>query len=107
DVTSFRIPNLIAGTQYYAMVRASNSADFSDYSNMVSFVTKPSVGFNGTTASVAEGNLNTKNLVFTVALSTASDVTTKVRYATSDGSATVADGDYQATTGTLTFAPND
>ncbi len=40
---------------------------------------------------------------FTVTLSTNSDATTTVHFETFDGTATVADGDYDAQTGTLTF----
>jgi glucose/arabinose dehydrogenase/N-acetylneuraminic acid mutarotase len=43
--------------------------------------------------------------VFTVSLSAASTSTVTVKYATQNGSATVAAGDYTATSGTLTFAP--
>ena len=42
---------------------------------------------------------------FTVTLSSASTQTVTVNYATSDGNATVANGDYVATSGTLSFAP--
>ena len=55
-------------------------------------------------ASVAEGNSGTTPLVFTVSLSAASGQQVTVGYATSDGTAT-AGSDYQATSGTLTFAP--
>ena len=44
-------------------------------------------------------------MTFTVTLSAASDAPVTVTYATADGTATVAGGDYQAATGTLTFAP--
>nr|MBA3280261.1 hypothetical protein [Geodermatophilaceae bacterium] len=43
-------------------------------------------------------------MTFTVALTAASDVPVTVDYATADGSATVAGGDYQAQSGSLTFA---
>ncbi len=56
-------------------------------------------------ATVVEGNTGTKSLTFTVTLSAASDAPVTVTYATADGSATIAGGDYQAATGTLTFAP--
>ena len=46
--------------------------------------------------SVLEGDAGTVNLVFTVTLSAASGKTITVDYATSDGTATVADGDYVA-----------
>ena len=55
-------------------------------------------------AAVTEGNSGTVNAVFAVTLSTASAQTVTVSYATADGSAT-APGDYQATSGTLTFDP--
>ena len=56
-------------------------------------------------ASIDEGNTGNATLLFTVSLLTASTQTVTVAYATADGTATVADNDYTATTGTLTFAP--
>ncbi len=47
----------------------------------------------------------TTTATFTVALGMASTSTVKVQYATHDKTATVANGDYVATSGTLTFAP--
>ncbi len=55
--------------------------------------------------SVAEGNAGTATLGFTVSLSAASGQTVTVGYATANGTATIADGDYLAASGTLTFAP--
>ncbi len=54
---------------------------------------------------VAEGNAGTTTLGFTVSLSAASSQTVTVGYATADGTATTADGDYLAASGTLSFAP--
>src|SRR5439155_956378 len=54
--------------------------------------------------SVAERNSGTTSAVFTVSLSTSSSRTVTVSYATADGTA-LAGQDYQATSGTLTFAP--
>ncbi len=54
---------------------------------------------------VAEGNAGTTTLGFTVSLSAASGQTVTVGYATANGTATIADGDYLAASGTLTFAP--
>ncbi len=51
-----------------------------------------------------EGNSGTTAAVFTVRLSEASSQTVTVKYATADGWAT-AGADYQANSGTLTFAP--
>jgi hypothetical protein len=64
----------------------------------------PSLSINNVT--VTEGETGTISAVFTVSLSAASSQTITVHYATADGSATVADNDYTATSGTLTFAPN-
>ncbi len=55
--------------------------------------------------SKAEGNSGTSTMTFTVTLATASTKTVTVKYATADGTATVADNDYVAKSGTLTFAP--
>src|SRR5262249_6648368 len=55
--------------------------------------------------SVVEGNSGTASAVFTVSLPTASAQTVTVAYATADGTATAASGDYQAATATLAFNP--
>ncbi len=57
-------------------------------------------------ATVAEGNSGTKVMSFTVTLSSARPARWTVAYATSNGTAT-AGSDYQAATGTLTFAPGE
>ena len=54
---------------------------------------------------VHEGNTGTTPATFTVTLYPPSPVQVTVDYATSDGSATRAENDYQATQGTLVFAP--
>jgi hypothetical protein len=54
--------------------------------------------------SLKEGNTGTTNFNFTVSLSAAYTATVTVRYATADGTATVANKDYQAKSGTVTFA---
>jgi hypothetical protein len=58
-------------------------------------------------ATVTEGNSGTTTATFTVSLSLPSDKTVTVQYATADGSARLADKDYVATSGTLTFAPGE
>ena len=55
--------------------------------------------------SVVEGNAGLSNAQFTVSLSAASNSAITVNYATADGTATLADNDYQAQSGSLTFAP--
>jgi hypothetical protein len=55
--------------------------------------------------SITEGNRGTKLLTFTVTLSALSEKWISVNYATADGTAKTSDHDYQATSGTLWFAP--
>jgi hypothetical protein len=66
---------------------------------------QPSMTINDVIA--AEGNAGATPFVFTVTLSNASSQTITVNFATADGTATVADGDYQATSGMLTFNPGE
>src|SRR5262249_42084386 len=56
--------------------------------------------------SVTEGNSGTTGAVFAVSLSAPSSSPVTVQYATADGTAS-AGSDYQATSGTLTFAPGE
>src|SRR5262245_32964032 len=53
--------------------------------------------------SVIEGNIGTTNADFIVNVSAASSFTITVSFTTMDGSATLADNDYQARSGTLTI----
>src|SRR5438034_941354 len=70
---------------------------------------QPSVNVTPTLAindvSQNEGNSGTTPFVFTVSLSNASSQTITVDFATADDTATVADNDYVAASGTVTFAP--
>jgi uncharacterized protein (UPF0303 family) len=54
---------------------------------------------------VIEGNGGTVNAVFTVSLSNTTDQKVSVDYATADASATIANGDYAGTSGTLSIPP--
>jgi hypothetical protein len=54
---------------------------------------------------VLEGNSGTTNATFTVSVSSSSNQPITVHWATADGSATIADNDYQAAYGDLTFQP--
>jgi Ca2+-binding RTX toxin-like protein len=54
-------------------------------------------------STVSEGNSGSHNANLTVTLSAAANQAVTVNYATLDGSATTADGDYTASTGILTF----
>ena len=66
---------------------------------------KPALSITDVT--VVEGNSGTTNAVFTVSLSNPSYQAITVDYATSDGTATTADGDYTGASGTLSFAPGE
>src|SRR5260370_36840165 len=63
---------------------------------------KPDITINDVT--VTEGDIGTKTVDFTVMLSAISAQTVMVNYATADGTAS-AGLDYQAATGTVSFAP--
>ena len=56
-------------------------------------------------ATVTEGDSGTTPMQLTVSLSEAINEPVTVDFATQDGSATVADGDYESNAGTLTFDP--
>src|SRR5262245_57199622 len=58
-----------------------------------------------TDASEPEGNLGSRLMDFTVRLSSSRPVPVTVQYSTTDGTATVADNDYEQKAGMLTFAP--
>lgn len=60
-----------------------------------------------TDVTVTEGNSGSRPAVFTVLLSAPTTNTVTVRYMTRDVSATVADNDYAAMSGELTFAPGE
>src|SRR5262249_50758864 len=64
---------------------------------------QPTISIDNVTA--PEGNAGTTAFVFTVTLSNPSSQTITVDFTTTDGTATVADTDYAANSGTLTFAP--
>jgi hypothetical protein len=87
-----------------------------DYGGDTNFLTSSGILSGGqvvrTTLSIsdvafAEGNSGTTSMIFTVTLSAASNLTVNVNYATANGTATLADNDYQALSGTLTFNPGD
>ena len=65
---------------------------------------EPRISINN--VSKSEGNAKTTTLTFTVRLSAAYDQAVTVNYATANGSAT-AGSDYQAKTGSVTFAPGE
>jgi hypothetical protein len=58
-------------------------------------------------AALIEGNEGTTTATFQITLSAATNRPVTVAYATRDGSARVADNDYTASSGSLTFAPGE
>jgi chitinase len=64
---------------------------------------EPRISISGPYA--AEGNSGTTAFDFTLTLSSTSELPVTVDYNTADGMATSLDGDYEAGSGTLTFAP--
>src|SRR5262249_45917213 len=66
---------------------------------------EPRISINS--GSIKEGNGGTRAMTFIVTLSAAYDQTVTVHFATHDDTATTADNDYVATSGTLTFAPGE
>ena len=66
----------------------------------------PDATISVTGGSIGEGDSGTVNIAFTVTLSQALTEAATVDYATSDGTATIADSDYTAANGTVTFSPN-
>ena len=67
--------------------------------------TGPSFSINDVTMN--EGNSGTTMFTFTVTKTGATGVNANVMFATMDGTATLADNDYQMITGSLSFLPNE
>ena len=68
-------------------------------------VTAPSFSIDDVTHN--EGNAGTTTYTFTVTKSGSTLLNSSVQFQTQDGSATLADNDYQTNTNTLTFGPSD
>lgn len=79
------------------------SAPLTAGATIVDMVPKPAASVADIT--VTEGNGGVTPATFTITLSSAYPRAVTVAYATRDGSATVADNDYAATTGRATFLP--
>ncbi|MBF2026304.1 MAG: tandem-95 repeat protein, partial [Oscillatoriales cyanobacterium C42_A2020_001] len=67
--------------------------------------TQPTIRITG--SNQAEGNVGQPRFIFTVSLSNPSSQTVSVNYTTEDGTATTADSDYLAASGTVIFAPGE
>ncbi|MCI0357225.1 MAG: FG-GAP-like repeat-containing protein [Planctomycetaceae bacterium] len=91
-------------------VAAANSSSTGTVSILINAGNFPAANAPAMTISdapVIEGNTGATTATFTVSLSAATIETIMVSYTTADGSATTADGDYVAQTGTLTFNPGE
>jgi hypothetical protein len=88
---------------FYVSLTGATGAAIASWGSAMIQDDEPRLSINS--VSVTEGNSGTKLMTFTVTLSAAYDQTVIVNYATHDGTATVANNDYAATSGTLTFAP--
>jgi uncharacterized protein (TIGR03437 family) len=86
---------------------SSSTPDANSGNNSASATTAvqaPQPGLSINDVALNEGNTSTTTAQFTVALSATSTQTVMVNYTTANNTA-IAPGDYQTTTGTLTFAP--
>ncbi|MDP9299775.1 MAG: hypothetical protein M3P43_02595 [Actinomycetota bacterium] len=66
-----------------------------------------SASFAITDVTAAEGNAGSSTFSFAVTKTGSTGFTTSVNFATADGTATVADGDFASNSGTLSFLPGD
>jgi hypothetical protein len=97
-----------ANEDFYVNLSAPTNATISDNLGLGTITNddaQPTISINDMTLS--EGNSGTTSFGFAVTLSNTSYQTITVNYATADGSATIANNDYQATSNTLTFNPGD
>jgi hypothetical protein len=106
--------NLVTATTATISVRVRDSGGTTDGGIDTSVVqtftitVKPQPTISITTDSQDEGDSGTTTAyTFTVSLSDTSTQEVRVNYATADGTATIADGDYTAASGTLIFAPGE
>ncbi|MDP9005328.1 MAG: hypothetical protein M3N15_00245 [Actinomycetota bacterium] len=98
----------LAGSDHTFSVRAIDAAgntDATPASQSFRVDDRPAVSIAD--GQITEGNRGANTFPFTVALSKASTEPVTIAYTTVDGTATVANSDYVATSGELTFLPGD
>ncbi|MEZ6125430.1 MAG: Calx-beta domain-containing protein [Planctomycetaceae bacterium] len=81
----------------------TTNVQFADASALGTILNDDSATLSVLDVTHSEGDSGTTNYVFTVTLDAAVDTAVSVEFATADGSATTADADYVATSGTLNF----
>jgi hypothetical protein len=95
-------------TMTVTLSNASVNANIADGTGTGTITNDDAVSvINISDANVTEGNSGTTVLTFTVTLDAPAAGTVTVNYATSDGTATTAGGDYVAASGTVTFVAGD
>jgi hypothetical protein len=94
-------------TFFVNLTNATNAAILDNQGQGTITDNDPLPSFSINDVAMNEGDSGTTSFVFTVTLSAPSGFTTTVDYATADGTASTANNDYQATSGTLTFNPGE
>ena len=94
---------------FFVKLSGAKQANIADSQAVVTIAddddTQPRIGISDVWAQ--DGESGTTPYTFTVNLSAACVAAVTVNYATADGTATTADSDYLATSGTLTFTPGE
>jgi hypothetical protein len=94
--------------QFFVNLSGASGADLVDAQGVGTIVDNdPPPRLKISDASISEGNRGSKVMTFTVTLTGATENWVAVNFATADGTATVANRDYVATSGTLYFAPGE
>jgi len=101
---SFDLTGLEAGKTYYYRCYATNDSNLGeDWADATSSFVTEGTSVSIDDIAVVEGNSGSASAVFTVSLSAPSTGGVTVGYATLNGDATVAGGDYTATNGTVSI----
>jgi hypothetical protein len=104
---SFTTSTLALGSHTITAAYTSTSGLLAPATGSIVQIVAPVINVSINDVSVTEGASGTIAATFAVTLSQPGTSTITVQYATTDGSATVADFDYVAASGTVTFAPGE